>query len=131
LDLGKTITLGDGVSVDKLYIPNLGDRKLSDGTFSPYGRIESALGSVAKGLSEGVSDDTIAKRIGDYYAALQNEMYSAEGTVKSIINGKKLTNAGALKATAGQINKKVGENTVVVNDKYLKNILSTGKGGDI
>jgi hypothetical protein len=131
LDLGKTITLGDGVSIDKLYIPNLGDRKLSDGTFSPYGRIESALGSVAKGLHEGASDDVMAKRIGDYYAALQNEMYGAEGTVKSIINGKKLTNAGALKATAGQINDNVGENTVVVNDEYLKNILSTGKGGDI
>ena len=132
LDLGKTITLGDGVKVDKLYIPNLGDRKLSDGSFSPYGRIESALGNVAKGLSEGVSDDVMAKRIGDYYAALQNEMYGAEGTVKSIINGKKLTNAGALKATAGQLEnvKDLGENTVVVNDKYLKKILATGKGGD-
>jgi hypothetical protein len=104
--------------------------------------IESALQSLGRPIVKHGStvnydsdpeywNQVMSERIGNYYAALQNEMNAAEGTVKSTLNGKKLTNAGALKAVTGQFPGKVGENTVVVNDEYLKDMLRTGEGGDI
>lgn len=134
LSLGKEIDLGNGVKVSDLYIPNLGDRKMSDGTFSPYGKIESALQSVIKGIQD-MDEGTIEApqmidRIGRYYAALKNEMESADGTFKQVVNGKKLANAGALKATPANLKamSNIGENTIVVNDEYLKKMLLSGDG---
>ena len=134
LDLGRTISLADGSEVSTVYVPNLESRKMKDGTYSPYGAIEAALSQLGKTLAkgEGASDDEIRDKLGNYYASLRNEMESSDGYVKSILNGKKMTNAGAMKATAGNFAPtKLGENTVVVNTDYLKQMLRTGEGGDL
>lgn len=130
----QEVDLGNGRKTGGVYIPNLGGTQMANGTFMTYSKIESALQAFGKPINATVGSEEwnsiMAQRVGDYYAALQNEMGAADGTVKSILNGKKLTNAGALKAVTGQLPSNIGENTVVINDKYLKDMLRTGEGGD-